>query len=93
MANLLPKADVEGRKAVKRRSIEVVVGRLMTDEEFRQRFLRDSHAALRELLEQGMHFTRTEIAAIVATDVGFWERVADDIDPRLQKINLKSDQE
>ena len=91
MALLLPKADAEGQNVVKRRPIEIVIGRLMTDEAFRQRLLTDSHAALRELLEEGVHMTRAEIAAIVATDVDFWERVADEVDPRLQKINLKSE--
>lgn len=73
------------------RSIEIVVGRLVTDEEFRQTFLRDPHQALVLLLERGMHLTQSEISALVAMDAAFWERVAEQVDPRLQKANLKAD--
>lgn len=72
------------------RSIEMVIGRLSTDEEFRQRFIDDPHAVLAELLDNGTHLTHVEIAALIATDATLWERVADDIDPRLQKASLKS---
>ena len=71
------------------RSIEAVIGRLVTDEEFRRRFLSDPHQALVDLLERGTHLTATEIAALIATDLLLWERVAESIDPRLQKISLK----
>ena len=72
------------------RFIEIVVGRLVTDEEFRTNFLNDPHQALTQLLERGMDLTHAEIAALVATDSELWERVADLVDPRLQKANLKS---
>jgi hypothetical protein len=75
---------------VTQRSIEMVIGRLSTDEEFRQRFVRDPHLALVELLELGTHLTPIEIAALVATDPGLWERVSHAIDPRLQKTSLKT---
>jgi hypothetical protein len=75
---------------VTQRSIEVVIGRLITDEEFRTTFARDPGEAITQLLERGVHLTCAEIAALLATDAGLWERVADDVDPRLQKANLKS---
>ena len=71
------------------RSIEVVIGRLVTDEEFREAFLDDPHQALAGLLERGMHLNHAEIAALVAMDGVFWTRVADQVDPRLQKASLK----
>jgi hypothetical protein len=49
----------------------------------------DPHLVLVELLEMGTHLTHVEIAALVATDSTLWERVADAIDPRLQKASLK----
>jgi hypothetical protein len=75
---------------VTQRCIEVVIGRLVTDEEFRNTFLRDPHLALAELLERGTHLTQSEIAALVATDASLWTRVADEIDPRLQKASLRA---
>ena len=71
------------------RSIEMVIGRLVTDDEFRLTFLRDPHQALAELLERGMHLTLAEIGALIATEPALWERVAEQIDPRLQKASLK----
>lgn len=72
------------------RSIEMVVGRLVTDEDFRQTFLDDPHQALGDLLERGLHLTHAEIAALIATESRLWGRVADEIDARLQKASLKS---
>ena len=72
------------------RSVEMVIGRLVTDEEFRETFLTDPHQALAELLDRGMHLTPGEIAALVSTDRAVWERVADEVDGRLQKASLKS---
>ena len=72
------------------RCIEIVVGRLVTDEEFRQTFLCDPHRALSELLERGAHLSHAEIvAALIATDRSLWDRIAEDVDPRLQKVSLK----
>jgi hypothetical protein len=73
------------------RSIEVVIGRLITDEAFRAAFLDDPQAVLTQLIETGVHLTRAEIAALVATDSTLWEGVADNVDPRLQKVDLKSE--
>ena len=71
------------------RSIEMVIGRLVTDEEFRQTFLNDAHRALTDLLDQGTHLTHAEITALVATDSALWALVAERIDERLQKASFK----
>jgi len=69
--------------------VEIVIGRLVTDEQFRRIFQRDPHKALAELLEHGTLLTAAEIAALAATDSAVWGRVADEIDSRLQKASLK----
>jgi len=74
---------------VTQRIVEIIIGRLVTDEEFRDTFLRDPHRALGELLECGVQLSQAEIAALAATDASFWSRAADEIDPRLQKASLK----
>ena len=74
-------------------SIEMVVGRLVTDEEFRRSFRADPQAAINTLLKGGMHLSRTEIAALMAMDSDVWARVSDLVDPRLQKADLTLDRE
>ena len=72
------------------RIIEMLIGRLVTDEEFRSEFIRDPEKTLTELSEQGLELSRTEVAALVSTDPALWTRTADAIDPRLQKASFKT---
>lgn len=74
---------------VTQRSIEIVIGRLLTDEEFRDTFLASPHQALAELLERGTQLSHAEIAALVGIDAALWARVAEQIDPRLQKVSFR----
>jgi hypothetical protein len=76
---------------VSQRIIEMLIGRLITDEQFRTEFLRDPHAALATFTASGLELSRTEIAALVNTDPTVWARAADAIDPRLQKASLKNE--
>jgi hypothetical protein len=71
------------------RCIEVVIGRLITDEDFRRQFIADPNAALTEAGGRGLQFSASEIAALINTDAELWERVADQLDPRLQKASLR----
>jgi hypothetical protein len=75
---------------VAQRIVELVIGRIVTDEQFRNEFLRDPVATLLGLSDRGLELTRTEIAALVATDPALWTGVAERIDPRLQKASLGS---
>ena len=68
----------------------MLIGRLITDEQFRAEFLADPERALWSLCDRGLELSRTEIAALVNTDPAIWARTADAIDPRLQKASLKS---
>lgn len=71
------------------RNVELVIGRLLTDEEFRQTFTRDPEQTLCDLIDRGTHLSGSEVAALMAIDEKLWRRVADKIDPRLQKAALK----
>jgi len=75
------------------RSIEILIGKLATDEEFRLAFQRDPRATLDEASEWGLALTEFEVRALLATDQSLWERIADELDGRLQKASLKSSQE
>ena len=75
---------------VAQRIIEMLIGRLITDEEFRSEFLNDPQKTLAELSDRGLELSRTEVAALVSTDPTLWGRTADAIDPRLQKASFKN---
>jgi len=72
------------------RLVEWLIGRLITDEQFRSEFLDDPGKTLNGVCDRGLELTTTEIAALVNTDPTLWTRVADAIDPRLQKASLKN---
>jgi hypothetical protein len=75
---------------VAQRTIEVLIGRLITDEGFRADFLDHPETTLVALCDHGWELSRTEIAALVATDPALWARTADALDPRLQKASFKN---
>ena len=73
------------------RIVEMLIGRLITDEQFRADFLTDPENTLLALSDRGLELSRTEIAALVNTDSTLWARTADAIDPRLQKASFKNE--
>ena len=72
------------------RIVEMLIGRLITDEQFRSEFLQDPEGTLKSVCERGLELSRMEIAALVNTDPMLWARTAEQIDPHLQKASLKS---
>lgn len=68
--------------------VETVIGRLATDEAFRQRFHEDRMSVLAELAGEGMRFTPVERQALQDLDEMACERFADQLDPRIQKVCL-----
>jgi Ribosomally synthesized peptide prototyped by Frankia Franean1_4349. len=72
------------------RSVELVIGRLATDEGFRRRFVADATGALSELRQQGHELTVVEVEALLALDLTAIDRLADAIDQRLQKVDFGS---
>ena len=72
------------------RSIEVLIGRLITDEAFRNAFCEDSGIALAEFMKTGHELTAVEIESLMATQPDFWTLVAEQVDSRLQKARLGS---
>jgi hypothetical protein len=71
------------------RSVEQIIGRLATDEEFRRRFESEKGAVLGDLIGSGVELTPVEIKALRDMDVTSCRRFARCLDPRLQKISLK----
>jgi hypothetical protein len=73
------------------KTVQLIIGRLVTDEEYRLRFLNDSLGALIALRDQGVELTRGEIEALVRTDRTLWTDTAEWIDPHLQRSSLRSE--
>jgi hypothetical protein len=71
--------------------IELLIGRLITDEGFRGAFLRNPEGTLLALRERGFDLSGTEMAALVSTDPALWSHIAGHIDPRLQKASLSEE--
>jgi hypothetical protein len=78
------------RRGMSHRSVEVIIGRLATDESFRRRFVADAPGVLERLRRCGYELTAVEIEALSALDLAGVDRFADAIDRRLQKIDFGS---
>jgi hypothetical protein len=74
---------------VSHRHVEVIIGRLVTDEEFRRRFVENPSLWLNELAEAGLELSAAELAALRQTRADAWMTLADALDPRLQKASFK----
>jgi hypothetical protein len=70
------------------RVVEIVLGRLATDEKLRERFASGADGALQDLQAQGFELSPVERAALRALDPRILESFAAALDPRLQKAAL-----
>jgi hypothetical protein len=75
--------------AMSQKCVEMIFGRLATDEELRQEFRRDPQGTLGRLAACGVELTKAERDALLATNGALFERLAETIDPRLQKASLR----
>jgi len=71
------------------RSVELLIGRLVTDEALRRRFFAEPRETIRLAQQSGLELTATEVDALLASPVALWEVLAAALDPRLQKASLK----
>jgi DNA-binding CsgD family transcriptional regulator len=65
-------------------SVQLVIGKLIADDMFRQRFENRAHDTLTGLREQGVDLNDAEVAAFLETDVRVWAALAERIDDRLR---------
>lgn len=70
------------------RGVEVIVGRLVTDEAFRTSFGRDPLGALEDLARREVDLTPAEIEALSGMPRSAWDAMAELVDPRLQRVSL-----
>lgn len=74
------------------RNVELLIGRLLTDEELREQFTRAPLETLTGYCQQGWELTRGEIDAFVQTDIRFWNLGATRLPSRLQRCSLREEQ-
>jgi hypothetical protein len=74
---------------VSHKSVEIVIGRLATDEALRAAFIRDPRGTLRQLGEIGLELNPAEIDALLSTPADLLDALANLVHPRLQKAHLK----
>jgi len=70
--------------------VQLVIGKLITDEDFRRAFEDLGGDCLAALCERGIDLNEAEIAALVEADPRLWSRMATRIDRRLRKAEVTS---
>lgn len=73
------------------KNVEMVIGRLVTDADFRQRFGRNPTAALEELAALGLELNPVERRALASLDMRPFEEVAPALSARLQRAGFGTD--
>ena len=77
--------------AMSQKTVQWLIGHLLTDEDCRVQFLSDPVGTLVALRDQGFELTRSEIQALVRTERAFWTDGADRLDAHLQRCTLRQD--
>ncbi len=72
------------------RTVQLIIGQILTDEEMRARFLGGPVETLQSLRDMGFDLTNVEIDALTRTDRRLWLSAANWIDARLQRCDLGS---
>ena len=73
------------------KTVHVLIGRLLTDEEYRLRFLADRSGFLNALRDDGLELSDREIASLLHTDPTLWSDAASRIHSDLQRSSLRPD--
>ncbi|HWF86197.1 MAG TPA: Os1348 family NHLP clan protein [Vicinamibacterales bacterium] len=72
------------------KTVQLVIGRLLTDEDLRARFAERPRETLTELRDQGFELLEDEIDALARSDAKVWPAMAKRIHPRLQRCSLRT---
>jgi hypothetical protein len=71
------------------KTVQFVIGWLLTDEELRRRFVERPRETLAEVREQGYELTADEVDALARSEPTAWPSMAQRIHPRLQRCPLR----
>jgi hypothetical protein len=75
---------------VSHRNVEILIGRLLTDEDLRRRFIREPAATLDDFCQQGWELSQCEIGALLSRDASMWDELARRIPSKLQRCSLRT---
>src|SRR5262249_23746475 len=70
------------------KTVQLVIGWLLTDEDLRGRFMAQPRMTLASLRDQGYELTPEEFEAILLCDPTLWASAAQKIHPRLRRVSL-----
>jgi hypothetical protein len=70
------------------KTVQFIIGRILTDEDFRTRFVHTPVKVLSELREMGYELTDSEAEALADTPARVWTTAAGEMHPRLQRCRL-----
>src|SRR5947209_4241700 len=79
----------EARGPMTQQSVEILIGKLLTDEELREAFEQNPQGVLVWLLRQGLQLSRLEMEALRSIKPSDLSGLAEMIDRRLQKASLR----
>jgi hypothetical protein len=80
-------ALVREAQTMSQRSVELLVGKLVTDEALLGRFAESPRAFLLREIANGLELTAVERQALTCVDIGACERFAARLDPRIRKVD------
>ena len=73
------------------RNVETLIGRLVTDSQFRRRFLENPRLVLAEFRAHGFDLTTVENDALAGMDTQAMKSFAEAVDRRIQRVELPHD--
>jgi len=71
------------------KTVQFVIGWLLTDEELRRRFVERPRETLDEVRDQGYELTPDEADALARSEPAAWPSMAGRIHPRLRRCRLQ----
>ena len=74
------------------RSVEQMIGRLVSDEGFRRGFEAGREVVLDEMISTGLWLTPAEHRALLDLELTAFSRFARRLDPRLRKVSARNNQ-
>ena len=75
--------------AMSQKTVQFVIGWLLTDEDLRRRFVERPRETLDEVRQQGYELTGEELDALARSEPPAWPAMARRIHPRLQRCPLR----